>query len=123
VLDASALITSLRNEPGADKVAPVFTQSCISAVNLAETISKLVVYGRPLDAAAYQIERLRIPLAPFDGGQARLVASLSQATRMAGLSLGDGACMALGLQQGLPVLTADGKWTEVDVGVPAEMIR
>jgi ribonuclease VapC len=123
VLDASALIAFLRNEPGADKVAAVLTRSCISAVNLAETISKLVAYGKPLDAAAYQIERLRIPPVPFDGGQAKLVASLWQATRIAGLSLGDRACIALGLQQGLRVLTADRKWTEVNFGLQVEMIR
>jgi len=46
VLDASALIAFLRNEPGADQVAAVLTRSRISAVNLAETYSKLVVSFR-----------------------------------------------------------------------------
>jgi ribonuclease VapC len=123
VLDASALIAFLRNEPGADKVAAILTRSCISAVNLAETLSKLVEYGKPLDAVAYQIKRLRIPLIPFDGEQAKLVASLWQATRVVGLSLGDTACLALGLQQGLPVVTADQLWTKADVGVKVEVIR
>jgi ribonuclease VapC len=72
---------------------------------------------------AYQIERLHIPLISFDGEQAKLVASLWQATRVAGLSLGDRACLALGLQQGLPVLTADHQWAKADVGVKVEMIR
>ena len=49
VLDASALLAFLRNEPGAEEVAAVLTLSCISAVNLAETISKMVEYGKPLD--------------------------------------------------------------------------
>jgi uncharacterized protein with PIN domain len=40
VLDASALLAFLRNEPGAEEVAAVLKLSCISAVNLAETISK-----------------------------------------------------------------------------------
>jgi PIN domain nuclease of toxin-antitoxin system len=61
VLDASALIAFLRDEPGADKVAAVLTEACISAVNLSEILGKLVEYGKPLDEIAYQIERLKIP--------------------------------------------------------------
>lgn len=66
VLDASALLAFLRKEPSAEEVAAVLRLSCISAVNLAETISKMVEYGKPLDDVAYQIERLRIPVMPFD---------------------------------------------------------
>ena len=123
VLDASALVAFLRNELGAEKVAAVLPLSCISAVNLAETISKMVEYGKPLEEVGYQIERLRIPAIPFDAVQAKLVASLWTIKRVAGLSLGDRACHALGLQQGLPVLTADRKWAEADVGVKVDMIR
>jgi ribonuclease VapC len=84
VLDASALLAFLRSEPGADKVAAVLTRCCISAVNLAETITKMVEHGKPLDQVGYQIDRLRIPVIPFDATQARIVASLRQATRAAG---------------------------------------
>ena len=65
VLDASALLAFLRNEPGAENVEAVLTRSCISAVNLAETKSKMVEYGKPLEDVSYQIERLRIPSIPF----------------------------------------------------------
>ena len=62
-----ALIAFLRNEPGAEKVASVLNRSCISAVNLAEVLGKMVEYGKELEAVAFQIERLRIPVVPFDG--------------------------------------------------------
>jgi PIN domain nuclease of toxin-antitoxin system len=123
VLDASALLALLRGEPGAGNVSAVLIRSCISAVNLAETHSKMVEYGKPLDEVVYQIERLRIPVVPFDAEQARLVASLWKATRVAGLSLGDRACLALGLKTGRPVLTTETKWREVNVGVAVELIR
>jgi ribonuclease VapC len=123
VLDASALVAFLRNEPGAEKVAAVLPLACISAVNLAETLSKMVEYGKPLEEVGYQIERLRIPAIPFDAVQAKIVASLWKVTRVAGLSLGDRACLALSLQRGLPVLTADRKWAAADVGVKVDMIR
>lgn len=123
VLDASALLAFLRNEPGADKVAAVLSRSCISAVNLAETISKMVEYGKPLDAVAFQIERLQIPVIAFDAEQAKILASLWKATRVAGLSLADRACLGLGLKRQLPVLTTDRDWLKVDVGVKVELIR
>ena len=123
VLDASALLAFLRNEPGAEEVAAVLTLSCISAVNLAETISKMVEYGKPLDDVSYQIERLRIPVIPFDAEQAKLVASLWKTTRVAGLSLGDRACLSLGLKTGLPVLTTERAWAKLEVGVSVGLIR
>ena len=123
VLDASALIAFIRNEPGADRVAEALAGACISAVNLAETIGKMVAYGKPLDDTAHQIERLRIPVIPFDAAHAKTAASLWKSTRAGGLSLGDRACLVLGLTLGSPVLTADGKWRELDVGVVVELIR
>jgi ribonuclease VapC len=123
VLDASALLAFLQNEPGAEEVAALLSRSCISAVNLAETLSKLVEYGKPLDDVSYQIERLRIPVIPFDAEQAKLVASLWQATRVVGLSLGDRACLAVGLKTGLPVLTTERAWSKVKVGVDVGLIR
>jgi ribonuclease VapC len=110
VLDASALLAFLRNEPGADKVAAILTRSCISAVYLAETISKMVEHGKPLDEIVYQIERLHIPVIPFDAAQAKMVASLWKATRVAGVSLGDRACLSLALQTSLPALTTERDW-------------
>jgi ribonuclease VapC len=123
VLDASALIAFLRNEPGADQVAAVLTRSCISAVNLAETYSKMVQYGKPLDAVAYQVERLRIAVIPFDEGQATLVASLWKATQPSGLSLGDRACLSLALKTSLPALTTEREWEKCKSGVEVVKIR
>jgi PIN domain nuclease of toxin-antitoxin system len=123
VLDASALLAFLKNEPGADKVQTVLTQSCISAVNMAETLGKLVDHGKMLDDAAYQLDRLQIPVIPFDAEQAKILASLVTITRPLGLSLADRACLALGLSRRLPVLTTDRNWEKVDVGVKVRLIR
>lgn len=110
VLNTSALLTFLRNEPGADKVAAVLTRACISAVNLAEAIGKMAEHGKPLDQVAYQIERLRIEVIPFDDAQAKIVASLWKAAQDAGVSFGDRACLALALQTSLPALFTEGEW-------------
>ena len=123
VLDASALLAFLQNEPGADKVEAVLTRACVSAVNLAEVFSKLVQHGKPLEAVTYQIDRVRLPVFPFDSGDAKLVASLWPPTRASGLSLGDRACLALGLRLGVPVLTAERAWATLKIGVDVGVIR
>jgi ribonuclease VapC len=123
VLDASALIAFLRDEPGATKVAAVLTESCISAVNLSETLGKLVEYGKPLEEITYQIERLKIPVVAFDAEHAGIAASLWKATRPAGLSLGDRACLALALKTSLPAFTTEREWSKCAVGAQIVTIR
>src|SRR5262249_43056842 len=104
VLGASALIAFLRKEKGAEGAQEALGSACISAVNLSETIAKLAEYGRPVEEIAVHIDRLQIPVVAFDAEQARIAASLREPTRVAGLSLGDRACLALALKQGLPAL-------------------
>jgi PIN domain nuclease of toxin-antitoxin system len=123
VLDASALVAFLRNEPGTDKVAAVLTRSCISAVNLAEAMSKMVEHGKRLDDVCYQIERLGIEVISFTAGQAKMMASMWKAPRVAGASEGDRACMALALETALPVLTTTGDWEECGLDVKIVRIR
>lgn len=123
VLDASALIAFLREEPGADKVAEVLIDSCISAVNLAETYGKLVEYGKPLEAVAYQVERLQIPVIPFDAEQAQIAASLWNKTRGVGMSLGDRACLSLAMKTSLPAFTTEGGWQKCGLAVKIVKIR
>jgi ribonuclease VapC len=123
VLDASALIAFLRQEKGAEKVATILTQCCISSVNLAETYSKMIEYGKPLEAVAYQIERLKIEVIAFDEEQARIVASLWKQTRPAGMGLGDRACLALAIAKSLPAYTTDAEWLKCDTGVMIINIR
>ena len=55
--------------------------------------------------------------------QAYIAASLRPATRAKGLSLGDRACLALAIERGVPALTADRAWMELDVGVDVRLIR
>lgn len=123
VLDASALLAFLRKEPGAEKVTAVLSESCISSVNLAETLGKMVEYGKSLEDVSFQIERLDIPVIPFDTEQAKIAASFWKATRSVGMSLGDRACLALALNLSLPAFTTEGDWLKCDLGVKVVKIR
>lgn len=122
VLDASALIAFLREEPGAERVRRVLPAS-ICAVNLSEVIAKMASRGTPLEEVCRHIEQLRTEVVPFDASLARATASLLPPTKHLGLSLADRCCLALGLTSGLPVLTADRDWAKLEVGVRVEVIR
>ncbi|MCI0459646.1 MAG: type II toxin-antitoxin system VapC family toxin [Gemmataceae bacterium] len=123
VLDASALLALLRKEPGADRVQGTLGGACISAVNLSEVIAKLMEYGKRLEESVFHMDRLQIPVIPFDAELAKIAASLRASTRAAGLSLGDCACLALALARKLPAVTAERAWEKCDVGVRIIRIR
>lgn len=95
----------------------------ISTVNLSEVVATAVERGLMLESVMPGLTRLSLEVIPFDAEQAYLAASLRPATRKLRLSLGDRACLALGLKKGLPVLTADKLWATADVGVQVEVIR
>ena len=129
VLDASALLALLLDEPGAQRVEEAVAEGAsMSTVNLAEVLSKLAERGIPPEEAE---ERLReegllgqtLQVLPFTEEDALLVARLRPLTRPLGLSLGDRACLALASRLHLPALTADATWAGLSVGVEVEVIR
>jgi PIN domain nuclease of toxin-antitoxin system len=113
----------LRREPGRDRVESVLDRAQISAVNLAEVVAKAVDRCGALEAIAASLAQLPLRVIPFAPDDAMISGSLRSATRHKGLSLGDRCCLALGVRTGLPVLTTEGKWREIDVGVQVEVIR
>jgi PIN domain nuclease of toxin-antitoxin system len=117
------LLAVLFREPGAEDVKRHLPDACMSAVNLSETAAKMVERGALLEKAVEILTRQPIERIPFDDEHAYLAASLRPATRHLGLSLGDRACLALGLKTGLPVLTAERLWAKADVGVKVELLR
>jgi PIN domain nuclease of toxin-antitoxin system len=125
VLDASALLALLRQEPGAEKVREVLSDAAMSAVNLAEVAGYLARNGATLAEIAEALSPLPIERIPFGEEDAYDTAMLMTATRSAGLSLGDRACLALAKRLGLPALTADRNWSSVAsaVGVRVTVIR
>jgi PIN domain nuclease of toxin-antitoxin system len=129
VLDASALLALLKGEPGAERVAEALEQGAyLSAVNLAEVLSKLADWGEdPAEAQARMAQvgllGAAVEVLPFTGEDALEVARLRALTRAYGLSFGDRACLALARRLGLPALTAERAWAELDLGVPVEVLR
>ncbi len=90
---------------------------------MAEVYGKLLTRGIPREHAIEIAFGAVKGVVAFNDGQARLTAELLQQTRALGLSLGDRACVALGIQRKLPVLTADKAWKALRVGVEIRVIR
>lgn len=113
VLDASALLALLQDEPGADIVASHLPGCVMSAVNLSEVVAKLAERGVPPAELRAALDGLDIDVRPFDVEAAYEAGELRRSTRDAGLSSGDRACLAVAVRLGVPALTADRAWARV----------
>lgn len=51
-----------------------------------------------------------------------MAGALREVTRPLGLSLGDRACLALGIDEGAPILTTDRAWARVPIETTAEVV-
>ena len=124
VLDASAILALLNQEPGADQLtAEILSVAVGSTVNLAEVQSKLVHDGMASDKA-WQATLYSVSEAvAFTAEQANVAGSLIAETRALGLSLGDRACLALALERRAPVYTTDRSWKRLKLTIPIHVIR
>ena len=124
VLDASAVLAYLKQEPGYEIVQSALENgAAISTVNLSEVGTKVLAMGQLFDPVVTRLLALGLFPQPFSEEDALTAASLSPKTQSLGLSLGDRACLALGLRLQLPVLTADRSWANLDLGVEVHLIR
>lgn len=124
VLDASAILALVFEEPGREKVADLLNQpTVLSAVNLAEVHTKLVERGTGPEQAWSAVIGLGIEMSPFTEGQARITGELIASTRPYGLSLGDRACLALAIERKAKVYTTDRNWKSLGLGIEVEVIR
>ncbi|MBJ7520575.1 MAG: type II toxin-antitoxin system VapC family toxin [Solirubrobacteraceae bacterium] len=122
VLDASAVIAFLHDEPGASAVRASLDEPeipLLSTVNLTEVAQHV---GRDRPAVIDGLAGL-VTIVDYDRGQAQFAARLHAETREAGLGLADRACLALAATTGSPALTADRAWSRLDVGVEIVQIR
>ena len=112
VLDASAVLALLQDEPGADIVEDAVDDGAIiSTVNLADVLGKMVEAGASVDHAADLVVGLFVDVEPC-ALQAAVDSARSRAvTAKAGLSLGERVCLALARSRDLPIVTADRAWS------------
>ena len=123
VLDSSAIWAVVHSETGAEVVLEAIPDGVISVVNVSEVVAKLADRGYRDDAIRNELRELNLTVKDFDEEQAYTAGMLRPLTRSAGLSLGDRACIALGIQLGYGILTADREWAGLDLGVEVRLLR
>ena len=123
VLDASALLAYLQQEPGGQDVEQVIDQAVVSTVNWAEVVGKARAAQVDTDGLLIELEALGLTLLPFSARQAELAGSLVEMTKPFGLSLGDRACIAVAIERRERVYTADQVWSSLPLDVPIETVR
>jgi ribonuclease VapC len=125
ILDSSALLAVIADEPGQEQVRPLMNHAAITAVNACEVVSKLISRDVAPDEAIAAVVEMDIHIATFDDRLAFEAATILPATRSLGLSLGDRACLAYARLNGTSVLTADKVWKKLaaKLGIDIRVIR
>ncbi len=123
VLDASALLATLFEEAGSDAVETVLPGARMSAVNFSQVIAKLSDHGLANDDILRDLAELDIVVCDVDRKQAETAGLLRRSTRMAGLSLGDRACLALAATLGAVAVTTDRAWANLNLDVAIQVVR
>lgn len=126
LLDASALLALLQDEPGSEIVAQHLSSSAISSVNLAEVASVLNKVGMPETEILALFDSLDLNILSYDKDIAIATGGIiRQITQQKGLPLGDRACLAAARQHQRIALTVDQVWLNFQqtIGVDIVLIR
>lgn len=129
VLDASALLAHLNEEPGAAVVREAMEDgAAISMANWAEVLTKIAERGEDPEVAVAEMKGAGliagvVTIEPITEEDCIEIARLRRATKAQGLSLADRSCLALAGRLGVPAVTADREWSKAQIGVKVQAIR
>ena len=124
ILDASSLIAFVYAEPGYEVVADILHCSVMSTVNVSEVIKYMLNCNVQKEEIDKLLDDSLSKIIDFNRRQSYMAAELVQYTKKYGLSLADRACIALALNTGYPILTADKTWKKLEIeNVTINLIR
>src|SRR3546814_11981268 len=123
VLDASAVLAVIQEEPGAERIEAHLDTGCISAVTLAEIVGKLQDRGLGDNEIDELIALLDLDKRVLDKEGAVFMGKLRQSTKVAGLSLGERSCLALAHYPGRTALNMARARQSYKIDVATEFTR
>lgn len=123
VLDSSVLLALLLHERYDAAIWEQVVGSFLSSVSLAEVLTRLIDRNVERGKGVASVFSLLGAVIPFSESHARTASDLRRNTQQAGLSLGDRACLALAIELGAEVYTADRAWAGLDLPCVIHLIR
>lgn len=122
VVDTSAILAIAFAEHGAEEAQRLSRGGFMGMANFVEVVTRGQEKGHPPESALAILSMLQIDVVPVDRASADQALPLWKQRRR-NLSLGDRLCIGLARARGLPVLTGERRWKDLDLGVNVVLFR
>ena len=124
VLDASAVLALIHDEPGADIVAAELNTAVLGTVNLAEVVGKMVDTGIEISRLRELLAASGVTVEPLLEEDAELAGAMRSIDGGRSLSLGDRCCLAPTIRSNpAEVLTVDQACADLDLPIRIRLLR